>query len=133
MQHNGLYEAMADAVLFLHFGIVVFVVGGLLLIVAGNMIGWRWVNRLWFRMLHLAAIVIVAAESWVGVTCPLTTLESWLRTMVGGAAYNESFIEYWLQRIIFFDAPVWAFTIAYTLFGALIVLVWLRYPPERSK
>ena len=46
---------LADAVLLLHFGIVVFVVGGLVVIVAGNLRGWRWVNRWWWRLLHLAA------------------------------------------------------------------------------
>jgi hypothetical protein len=133
MQHSGYLELFAGAVLVLHFGIVVFVVGGLPLIVAGNMLGWQLVNRLWYRSLHLAAICYVAAESWLGITCPLTTLESWLRTRAGEAPYDKSFIEYWLQRAIFFDAPVWVFTLAYTLFGALVVLVWWRYPPERKK
>ena len=66
----------ADVVLLLHFAIVVFVVGGLVLIIVGNMCGWHWVNALWFRLAHLSAIGIVAAESWLGITCPLTTLES---------------------------------------------------------
>ena len=65
---------LADAVLLLHFGIVVFVVGGLVVIVAGNLRGWRWVNRWWWRLVHLAAILVVVAESWFGVMCPLTTL-----------------------------------------------------------
>jgi hypothetical protein len=133
MQHDGLFESFADLVLILHFSIVVFVVAGLILIVAGNMLGWRWVNLLWYRASHLAAICYVAAESWMGITCPLTTLESWLRTRAGEAPYDRGFIEYWLQRAIFFDAPAWVFTLAYTLFGVLVVLVWWYYPPERKK
>ena len=46
---------LADAVLLAHLAIVVFNVGGLALIVAGNRLDWRWVNRWWFRAAHLAA------------------------------------------------------------------------------
>jgi len=62
-----LYQLLADMVLVLHVAIVAFVVIGLVLIVAGNLRGWRWVNALWFRLAHLAAIAIVVAESWIGM------------------------------------------------------------------
>jgi len=124
---------LADAVLILHFAIVLFVVGGLVLIIVGNFSGWRWVNALWFRLLHLAAIAIVVAESWLGITCPLTTLEMWLRAQSGAASainYSESFIGYWLQRLLFYSAPPWVFVLTYTVFGALVIAVWFRFPPE---
>lgn len=124
---------LADAVLLLHFGIVVFVVGGLVVIVAGNLRGWRWVNRWWWRLLHLAAILVVVAESWFGVLCPLTTLESWLRARSGSAAYHRGFVETWVQALLFYDAPGWVFTVAYTVFGLAVVGVWLRYPPRRRQ
>ena len=44
------YQMFADFVLILHFAIVVFVIGGLVLIIVGNMCGWYWVNALWFRL-----------------------------------------------------------------------------------
>ena len=53
------YRLLADAVLLLHFGVVVFVVAGLAAIVVGNLRGWRWVNGLWFRLVHLGAIGVV--------------------------------------------------------------------------
>lgn len=122
---------LADAVLLAHLGIVLFNVGGLVLIVAGNRLGWRWVNQGWFRAVHLAAIAVVVAQAWLGITCPLTTLESWLRALAGTAPYNEGFIQHWVQRILFYEAPAWVFASAYTLFGLLVVAVWWRYPPER--
>jgi hypothetical protein len=127
------YRLLADAVLVLHFGVVLFVVGGLVLVLLGNALGWAWVNRLSFRLAHLAAIAVVVAQAWLGQLCPLTILESWLRVQAGGAAYRQSFIEHWLQRIVYWDAPPWAFTVAYTTFGALVLLVWWRYPPRRSE
>ena len=69
------YQFLAEAVLVLHFAIVSFVVGGLVLIVAGNLLRWHWVNGLWFRLAHLAAIGVVVAQAWLGKVCPLTTLE----------------------------------------------------------
>ena len=79
---------LADVVLATHFGFVLFVIGGLAAVVAGNRYGWRFVNGWWFRLAHLAAIGIVVAQAWLGVACPLTTLESWLRVQAGGAAYE---------------------------------------------
>jgi hypothetical protein len=126
------YQSLADLVLALHFAIVVFNVGGLAVILVGNQLGWAWVNHWWFRILHLAAIVIVVLQAGLGPLCPLTTLESWLRIRAGETGYRESFIEHWLHRAIFFDAPFWVFTVIYTLFGLLVVWVWWVYPPNRQ-
>jgi hypothetical protein len=69
---------LANAVLVLHVAVAAFVVVGLVLAIAGNLRGWSWVNNIWFRVAHLAAIFVVAAEAWLGLVCPLTTLEMWL-------------------------------------------------------
>ncbi len=127
-----MYETLANLVLLLHAAVVLFVVGGLVLVVAGNHAGWSWVNRLSFRLLHLAAIATVVAQAWLGVTCPLTTLESWLRVQAGAAAYQTSFIEYWLHRALFYDAPGWLFTLVYSLFGLMVAASWWIYPPRRG-
>lgn len=127
------YQLLADAVLVVHFGVVVFVVGGLLVVAVGNWRGWRWVNGWWFRLAHVAAIAIVVAQTWLGELCPLTTLESWLRVQAGAPGYTKSFIEHWLQRLVFYEAPFWVFTLAYTVFAALVVAAWWYFPPGQSK
>ena len=124
------YKLFADAVLVFHVGIVLFVVGGLVVVLAGNWLRWRWVNDWSFRLAHLVAIAFVVVQAWLGQLCPLTTLESWLRVQAGAAGYEKSFIEYWLQRLIFYEAPFWVFTLAYTAFAALVLLAWWRYPPR---
>jgi hypothetical protein len=129
---DSTYLALANAVLVLHVAIVLFVVGGLVLIVVGNRRSWRWVNRWWFRLAHLAAIGVVVAEAWFGITCPLTTLEAWLRMRAGVPMYGGSgFIEHWLQRLLYYDAPPWVFTLGYTAFALLVGWAWWRYPPTR--
>ncbi len=108
-------------------------VGGLVVVLAGNWLRWRWVNAWCFRLAHLAAIAVVVVQAWLGQLCPLTTLESWLRVQAGAAAYEKSFIEYWLQRLIFYEAPFWVFIAAYTAFALLVLLAWWRYPPHHGR
>lgn len=124
------YQLLADAVLALHVAIVVFVVVGLVLIIAGNLRDWPWVNSAWFRVAHALAIAIVVAEAWFGFVCPLTTLEMWLRAKAQATTYTGSFIEHWLQRILYYDAPGWVFTLAYSLFGLAVLATWWLFPPE---
>lgn len=124
---------LADLVLLLHVGVVLFVVAGLPLIVGGNLAGWRWVNGWWFRLAHLMAIGIVVAESWLGIACPLTTLEVWLRIQAGQTVQVESFIGYWLQRLLYYDLPPWVFVGGYTVFGLLVALAWWRFPPDINR
>lgn len=121
----------ADAVLFLHLCVVVFVVLGLVLIVFGNLRGWRFASAWWFRLAHLATIGVVVAQSWLGMVCPLTTLELWLRRQAGEATYAGGFIEHWLSRLLYFDAPPWVFVVAYTVFGLCVAAAWWRWPPRR--
>jgi len=125
------YQVLADTVLVTHFGVVTFVLGGLFVIVVGNLQHWRWVNRRGFRFTHLAAVVYIALQTLLGQACPLTTLESWLRTKAGSHGYPGSFIEYWLHRLIYYEAPPWVFTLAYVAFAMIVLATWWRFPPER--
>ncbi len=124
------YQLLADAVLVLHLGVVLFIVAGLVLVLVGNLRGWQWVNRRWFRLAHLGAIVYVVVQAWLGRLCPLTTLEQWLRERAGSATYGGSFVEHWVQRVLYYDAPPWVFTLVYTAFGLLVLVAWRHFPPR---
>jgi hypothetical protein len=123
------YQLLADATLILHVALAVFIVAGLVVIMVGNLRAWQWVNAPSLRLAHLAAIVIVAAEAWIGAVCPLTSLEMWFRTQAHAATYSGSFIEHWLQRLLYYDAPPWVFTLAYSLFGLAVAATWWYFPP----
>jgi hypothetical protein len=131
MTRAALAQIAADAVLALHFAVVVFVVGGTVLIVAGNLAGWRRINGLPFRLLHVLAIVWIALQAWLGQICPLTTLEDWLRRQAGATGYAGSFVQHWLTRLLFYDAPAWVFIAGYSAFALVVVLLWWRFPPRR--
>lgn len=121
---------LADLILALHAVFILFVVGGQILIVAGWALGWAWPRHRLFRLLHLLAIGFVMLEAWFGVICPLTTLENFLRAASGAVTYENGFIRYWLQRLIFYTAPGWVFTLIYTVFAGFVALTWLVYPPR---
>ena len=121
---------LADLVLLMHFAIVVFIVGGLALVIVGGMRGWRWVRNLWFRIAHLVAICLVAAQAWMGMVCPLTTLEMALRAHAGDTFYAGSFIAHWVGRLLYYHAPMWAFATAYTVFGMLVAATWWMVRPD---
>ena len=126
------YSLLADLILALHVAFVGFVVIGLVLIWIGHFAGWEWVRNLRFRIAHLAAITIVVAQAWVGMICPLTSLEQSLRIKGGVGSYSGSFITYWLRQLIFFDAEPIVFTLGYTLFAGLVVGSWWISRPRRG-
>ncbi|WP_410497760.1 DUF2784 domain-containing protein [Chitinibacter sp. S2-10] len=113
-----------------YFALVLFVVGGLGLVLIGNWLKWGWVNTLCFRAAHLATITFVAAEAWLGMVCPLTTLEMWLRSKSNVATYQSSFIAHWLQVLLFWDLPAWVFIAVYTAFALAVLAAWWFFPPR---
>ena len=117
----------ADALLVFHFAIVVFIVGGLVLTWAGAALGWAWVRNPWFRYLHLAAIAFVALEALIGMVCPLTAWEDALR----GGARPDSFIGRWVQRLLYYRAPEWVFTVLYAAWAAATLATLRLVPPRR--
>jgi len=122
---------LADAILVLHVLVVAFVVGGLVLILIGGALGWGWVRHRGFRWTHLALVGYIVAQTWFGELCPLTVWEQDLREVAGRTTHDQGFIEYWLARLIFFEAPWWVFVAAYTAFGALVAASWWWVRPGR--
>jgi Protein of Unknown function (DUF2784) len=119
---------IADTILVVHFGVVLFIVGGLIAVWIGAARGWRWIRNRAFRYLHLAAIGYVAAEALLGIACPLTVWEDIAR----GGVRPESFVGRWVGYLLFYQAPEWIFTAAY-LAWALATLLTLRFVPPRRK
>ena len=107
---------LADLVLIIHFLYVLFVVGSLPVIWLGAWLKLTFVRNPWFRYLHLAAILFVVIESLLGVVCPLTLWENTLRQI----ETNNSFIQQWLHKIMFYTVPESLFTVVYVLFAGLV-------------
>ncbi len=86
-----LFRWLADAVLVLHTGFVIFVlIGGLLVL--------KWPRLLW---LHLPAAAWGVFVEWSGWRCPLTPLEQWLRQQGSGPAYQDDFVSHYLLPLLY--------------------------------
>jgi len=120
---------IADAILVVHFAIAAFIVLGLPLTWIGAHVGWRFVRSFGFRLGHLAAIVFVAAEALLGVTCPLTVWEDALRQVTS----DTGFIARWVRRALYYDFPSWVFTSAYVGFALATLITWRLVPPRRRR
>jgi hypothetical protein len=125
-----LFRLAADAVLLLHALFVVFVIAGLVLVLAGRPLGWRWIYHFGFRVTHLCAIGVVVLLSWLGAACPLTDWEMKLRAQAGDATYTGAFIAHWVEELLYYRAPDWVFAALYTAFGALVVASWFWVRPR---
>ena len=139
--NSRLYGLAADAVLVVHFAFVAFVVLGLVVILLGGMLRWKFVHNFYFRTTHLVAMGYVVMESVAGITCPLTTWENDLRLMAGGdGPYAGSFVQHWIHRVMFFQASETTFTAIYIVFFLVVLLSfglvrpdWPEWLPRASK
>lgn len=131
MAVESVYLLAANAILVVHVLFVAFVVLGLVAVYVGHWLSWEWVRGFWFRVLHMAAIGIVVLQAWASLICPLTIWEMQLRERAGAATYKGSFIQHWLQTILYYEAPGWVFITCYTLFGGLVLASWFIVRPRR--
>lgn len=120
--------AHAALALFLTFGLAAIFVGGPRRTLFGHSFGgWRFVRNRAFRLMHLACMAIVAAEALLGIACPLTDLESFLRAAAHAPGYSESFIAHWLGRFLFYDFDERVFAALYLAALGLTVWAWRRW------
>lgn len=86
-----LYRLVADAVVVLHVGFVLFVAAGGLLALSDRRFAW----------LHLPAAAWGAGIELAGGVCPLTPLENRLRRLGGAAGYPGGFVEHYLLPALY--------------------------------
>jgi len=126
-----IHRILADVVVVLHAMYAGFLVLGMLLILLGIALGWRWVRSFWFRVVHLAMIAVVVFLSVAGLPCPITELENHLRELGGDQPYPGSFIGYWVHELLMIEnVEPWVFAVCYSLFGAAVLLALILAPPR---
>ena len=119
---------IADFILVIHFLIVIYVTAGILLIPIAYKMDWQIFKNKKLRVLHLLLISFVTFESIFGLTCPLTSIENYLRNILN----KQSFVSYWLQKIIFWDLPNIYFLILYCTCLTLTICWWKFFPPLKD-
>ncbi len=124
---------LADTIVAIHTAFVGFVVIGQVLILVGLARHWAWVRHFGFRLVHLAAISVVAVEAVFGFVCPLTTWERQLRADAGQFAHEGSFVGRLCDTVLFYELPDWIFRIGHVSFGVLVLATFLLAPPRRRR
>jgi hypothetical protein len=85
------YRILADALVLVHGGFIVFAFFGGLLALQHD--AWMWA--------HLPAVAWAALVVIMGWTCPLTTWEKSLRAAAGQDGYEGDFIDHYLLSAIY--------------------------------
>ncbi len=121
------YRVLADVVMVLHFGFLLFVV-------FGGFLAWRWPRAL---VVHLVAAVWGALVITFPIDCPLTTAENYFHALAGEEGLPPSgFIDRYIENVLYPEE----YTVALRWLVAAVVLfswagaVWrlLRRRRDRS-
>lgn len=122
----------AEAVLGLHASYLAFVVLGVVVLAEGALLGWNWVRRPRWRVVHAAAILGVCALQHLQLPCPLTAAEDRLRACARQPAYRTGFISDWAARLGSRSVSPTGVARAEDALAILTVLGFLVIPPIRA-
>ena len=86
-----LYHWLANLVVLIHLGFVLFVILGALLV-------FRWPR---LAYIHLPAAIWGALIEFFGWICPLTPLENHFRRLAGEGGYEGGFIDHYVTSLIY--------------------------------
>lgn len=119
--------ALGQLVLVIHLAVIAFNVAGLIVVPLGAALRWRVVRNLPLRLLHVASLGVVALQAALGRACFLT---DWQADLTGGGA-TDPLIMRWVNSVIFWPLPPWAFTAAYVAIFTYVVALWFLVPPHK--
>ena len=82
---------LADCIVFLHLGFILFALAGSLLVLR-----WRWI-----AWVHIPAVAWACAVEVFGWSCPLTPLENAFRAAGGVTGYGNGFVEHYIVPLVY--------------------------------
>ena len=126
------YSLVADIIVVIHLAYACFVLFGFIGILIGTRCRWSWIGNFPFRITHLICTVFVPLESLFRMTCPLTILENYFLKVSGASGYERSFIGNLASKLLFYDAPEWAFAIIYLALAVMVIFYFFHSPPKRQ-
>jgi hypothetical protein len=85
------YRLLANSVVIIHVGFVVFVL-------LGGFLAWRWQRIAW---LHIPTALYGVTIEFVGWVCPLTPLENHFRGLAGQSGYTGGFVENYILPVLY--------------------------------
>jgi hypothetical protein len=116
------HPLLGQSVLGVHLLVIAFNVAGLVVIPLGAKLGWGFVRIPWLRLLHVAALAVVALQAALGRACFLT---DWQAAATGGGR-EDPLIMRWVNGVVFWPLPIWVFTALYiAVFAYVLALLWI--------
>lgn len=108
-------HVMADAVVLLHFGFVIYVA-------VGGFFAWRWPRTLY---VHLVAVAWAIGIVVVGFSCPLTFVEQALR---GESVSTPGFVDRYIEGILYPEdlTPLLRAAVGFIAVASYAGLLWRR-------
>jgi hypothetical protein len=125
-----IYNILATLVEAFHVAYVLYVVLGLVAILVGAALGWKWIRNPYFRVSHFLMIGFVALEAVADLPCPLTVWGDALHRLAGNEAPEIGFMARLMHSLIHFELPQWVFNVTYVVV-ALVVLSTFWLAPVR--
>lgn len=120
----AVYRTLADAVVTLHFGFVLFVV-------LGGLVVLRWRRAAWVHLPCAAWGALIEFGGWV---CPLTPLEKHLRALGHRPGYAETFVEHYITRAMYPAGLTRGMQLAIGIFviAVNVLVYWLAFRRGRG-
>ena len=86
-----IYRLLADFMVVVHFAFVLFAIGG-------GFFVRRWGRLAWLHLPSFLWATLIALKGWI---CPLTPLENWFRVKGGEVGYGMSFVEHYVEPLLY--------------------------------
>ena len=87
----NIYTLIADILVILHFIFILFTIFGGFLV-------FKWKKISYIHITAVIWAVLIEIKGWI---CPLTPLEQKFRDLSGYGGYKESFIEHYIEPLIY--------------------------------
>ena len=127
-----LAHVLADAVLVVHAGVVLFNIFWMIAIPLGAWLGWRFVRAFWWRAAHVASLLVVAIQPLLGRYCFLTLWQDALAEAAGPPAPPD-LLERIATAMVFWPLPPGVFVYLYVAAFVWTALLWWLVPPNRRR
>ncbi|RZD17571.1 MAG: DUF2784 domain-containing protein [Candidatus Acididesulfobacter diazotrophicus] len=121
---------LSGFVLYFHLIVILFIIFGFIVVPIGAKFKWKFIYEFWWRLAHLVSMIVVAIQAVLGKACFLTYIQSDLLENAGKKEYKVPFIQTYVDRLIYYNFPIWAFSIVYIILFLYTIYLWYIFPPQ---
>lgn len=129
ISRNEIYYLLSRIVAFIHLIYVLFVFLGIVFIYVGWIAKFKVIHNVYFRVIHLVAMMVVAVQQYYLINCPLTLLEKKLLFLAGRSTYNGAFVAH-LMNQYHLNIPTELYLPLYVGLSVIFLVSFILIPPR---